>query len=72
MKAKINLDTMSKINTFVSICSGINCRIDLIDGSGYRISAKSLIGCLAAMDWTQVFVDSENDIYSYIKDFVEE
>ena len=72
MKAKINLDTMSKINTFVSICSGLDCKIDLIDGSGYRVSAKSLVGAIAATDWSEIFVESENDIYSHIWEFIEE
>ena len=72
MKAKINLDTMSKINAFVSICSGLDCKIDLIDGSGYKVSAKSLIGAMATTDWSEVFVVSENDIYTHIKDFVED
>ena len=72
MKAKINLDTMSKINAFVSICTGLDCDINLIDGSGYRVSAKSLVGALATTDWSQVFVECEKDIYSYIREFVED
>ena len=72
MKHEINLDTMSKINKFVAICSRLNCRIDLIDGNGYRISAKSLVGVLATVDWSQVFVVCEEDIYSHIKDFIVE
>lgn len=70
MKVEVNIDTMSKINQFVSICSKLDYKIDLIDGEGYCISAKSLIGAVATMDWSQVFVVCENDIYSYIKDFI--
>ena len=70
MKAKINLDTMGRINAFVSICSGLDCKVDLIDGKGYRVSAKSLVGALATVDWSQVFVECEKDIYSYIQDFI--
>lgn len=72
MKHEINLDTMSKINKFVAICSGLDCKVDLIDGNGYRISAKSLVGVLATVDWSQVFVVCEDDIYSHIKDFIVE
>ena len=72
MKVKINLDTMSKINRFVSICTCIDCSIDLIDGSGYKVNAKSLIGAIAATDWSQIFVVSEKDIYSHIQEFVED
>lgn len=72
MKLEINLDTMSKINRFVSICAGLDCKVDLIDGEGYRVSAKSLVGALATVDWSHVFVECERDIYSYIKDFLTE
>lgn len=72
MKVKINIDTLSKINTFVSICSRLDCKIDLIDGHGYRVSAKSLMGAIATMDWSQVFVESDKDIYSHITEFVTE
>ena len=70
MKAEINIDTLSKINSFVSICSTLNCKVDLTDGSGYRVSASSLIGAIATMDWSQVFVECDRDIYSYIQEFI--
>lgn len=72
MKHEINLDTMSKINKFVSICSGLDCKVNLIDGEGYRISAKSLVGVLATVDWNHVYVECESDIYTHIKDFLTE
>ena len=71
MKAKINIDTLSKIYKFVEICSNIGGKIDLVDGGGYRVSAKSLVGALATMDWNCVYVESEKDIYTYISEFVE-
>lgn len=70
MRAKINIDTLSKIYSFVGICSNVNSKVNLIDGSGYMVSAKSLIGAIATMDWNEVFVECEEDIYSKIKDFV--
>ena len=72
MKADVNLDTMQRVNQFVSICSQLDCRIDLIDGEGYCISAKSLLGAIATMDWTNVYVVCEKNIYSHIKDFLVE
>ena len=70
VKAKINLDTMSKINAFVGICSRLDCKVNLIDGNGYCVSAKSLVGALATVDWNQVFVECDKDIYAYIQDFL--
>lgn len=72
MKERVNLDTMSKINAFVAICSRLDCKIDLIDGNGYRVSAKSLVGALATVDWNQVFIECEKDIYAYVQDFLAE
>ena len=72
MKAQINIDTLSKINAFVSICSRLDCKVDLVDGNGYRVSAKSLVGAIATMDWSQVFVECNNDIRSYIWNFLAE
>jgi hypothetical protein len=70
MKEKVNLDTMSKINAFVTVCSRLDCKVDLIDGNGYRVSAKSLMGALATMDWNQVFIECEKDIYAYVQEFL--
>ena len=72
VRAKINLDTMSKINAFVGICSRLDHKINLIDGNGYCVSAKSLVGALATVDWSQVFVECDKDIYAYIQDFLAE
>lgn len=72
MRAKINIDTMEKIRIFVDICSKINCRINLIDGNNYRVSAKSLMGAIATTDWSEVYVECERDIRSYIWDFLAE
>ena len=70
MKAKISIDTLSRINKFVSICSNIDCPVRLVDGNGYCVSAKSLMGAVATADWSEVFVECEKDIYSVIQEFV--
>ena len=72
MKEKVNLDTMSKINAFVAVCSRLDCKVDLVDGEGYRVSAKSLVGALATVDWNQVFIECEKDIYAYVQEFLAE
>lgn len=72
MKYKIRLDTLSDINKFVSVCSQFTYKIDLIDGEGYRVSAKSIIGAIATADWSNVYVECDHDIYSHITDFLTE
>jgi hypothetical protein len=70
MRAKINIDTLGKINAFVAICTKLDCKVNLIDGNGYCVSAKSLMGAVATMDWNDVYVESEADIYTDIRQFV--
>jgi hypothetical protein len=72
MRAKINIDTMSAIQKFVQVAQCVDARVDLIDGEGYRVSAKSLIGAIATMDWTVVYAECDKDIYTQIKEFVVE
>lgn len=70
MKVKINIDTMSKINAFVAICTRLGGKIKLTDGQDYCVNARSLLGILATADWSEVYVESEEDIYQYIQEFV--
>ena len=70
MKAKINIDTLSKINSFVAICSKLDCKVNLVDGNGYCVSGKSLMGAVATMDWSDVYAECERDIYAEIREFV--
>ena len=72
MRAKVNIDTFHKINDFVNICSELDCKVMLTDGSGYCVSAKSLLGAIATTDWSQVFVECDRDIYTRIKSFIVE
>lgn len=72
MRAKINIDTLSSINAFVAICSKLNCRVNLIDGEQHCVSAKSLIGAIATMDWSEVYVECAHDIRSHIEEFLAE
>ena len=70
MRVKINVDTMSKIQAFVSICTKLGGNIKLTDGQDYCVNARSLLGILASADWSEVYVESEEDIYQYIREFV--
>lgn len=72
MRAKIYLDTMSRINKFVNICSKLHHKINLVDGEQYCVSAKSLIGAIATIDWSEVYVECEHDIRSHIEEFLAE
>lgn len=70
MRAKINLDTMKDINDFVRICTRISEPVHITDGAGLKVSAKSLLGVMYAMEFADIWCESEIDIYSQIERFI--
>lgn len=68
---RINLVTMSDITEFTNICQKIDGKVELFcKKTDYRVNGKSLLGCLAAMEFEEVYVDSDEDIYGKIEKFV--
>ena len=68
-KTKIRLDTMTDVNKFVTTVSAINSKVYLQDGKDFCISAKSILGGLAAIEWNEIYCISEEDIYNKISMF---
>lgn len=69
-KLKIRLDTLDEIKNFVEISSCFKGKVELVDGTGYRVNAKSLLGALYTFEWKDVWVESDEDIYSSVKEYV--
>jgi hypothetical protein len=69
MKVKIRLDTMKDINQFVAICSKVPAPVYITDGVGLRVSAKSVLGVMYSMEFTDIWCECEEDIYSRIYNF---
>ena len=70
MKAKINLDTMKDINDFVRICTSVPVPVHVTDGVGLRVSGKSLLGVMYAMEFTEIWCECEKDIYHELERFI--
>lgn len=71
MRNKINLVTMTDITEFVKICEGIEGRIELFcSKNGYRVNARSILGCLAALEFDEMWIDSDKNIYDQIEKFI--
>ena len=68
-RTKIELVGLSDVNQFVAITSKLPGKIKLTDGESYSVNAKSLLGCLASMEWDQLYCESEVDIYTHISNF---
>jgi len=70
-KYKIVLDTVSDVNKFVSIVNEfLNSTITVTDNNGLRVNAKSLMGMLYALEFEELWCESDTEIYEKIKDYV--
>jgi hypothetical protein len=70
MRSKINLDTMKDINDFVRICTRIPVPVHITDGAGLKVSGKSLLGVMYAMEFDDIWCECEKDIYLDIEKFI--
>ena len=68
-QTRINLVTLLDVNKFVNAIRDIEGTIKLIDGKGYCVSAKSIVGAIAALEWKELYCVSSVDIYNKIKEF---
>lgn len=70
MKVKLRLDTVTDVKTFVEAVSGLNEIVEVKDNAGHCVSAKSLMGMLYSLEWSEIWCECENDIYHNIEQFV--
>ena len=71
MRVRINIDTQSSVSKLVGVASSIPGKVDLTDGTGMRVSAKSLLGAAyAAFDFSEIWLETEGDHYFLFKEFI--
>lgn len=70
MRLKIRLDTVSDANRFASIASRVDGRVVITDGAGLCVNGKSVLGALHALEFSELWCESEKEIYGLIRDFV--
>ncbi len=70
MRNKIRIDTIQDVNKFVSITSQLDGKITITDNAGLTVNAKSMLGALHAMEFEELWIESEKDIYSAIEPFI--
>ena len=68
-RVKIELTTMSDVVAFVEKVKRINGAVTVIDGTGLRVNAKSLLGMVYALEFTSLWCESDEDIYTEIQQF---
>ena len=70
MRNKIRIDTIQDVNKFVNITSQLEGKITITDNAGLAVNAKSVLGALHAMEFEELWIESEKYIYSAIESFI--
>lgn len=76
MRNKIRLDTSSDVREFIKIVDGIpsNVKITVSDGTGdFIVNGRSFLGLLyASAEFPELWIETDQDIYDKIMNFVTE
>lgn len=70
IKYRIELVGLNDCKNFVEAVEKSGKTVKLTDGNDYCVSAKSLLGALAALEWDSLYVESDEDIYTTIQQWV--
>ena len=62
MRVKIHLDTMKEVQHFVDAAQQVLEPVYISDGHGLRVSAKSLLGAIYALEFDELCCETKNDI----------
>ena len=68
-RVKIRLDTMTDATQFVSITTKIPGDVIVYDNNGMRVNAQSILGMLYALEFEELWCESDEDIRSHIERF---
>ena len=70
MRVKINLETTHDAIELAKIATYVSGKVLITDGNGLTVNAKSVMGALYALEFSDLWLESEKDIYSMISKFV--
>ena len=71
MRSRIRLETLSDINKFINIVTPLPGKIVVKNSDeDFIVNAKSIFVMICAMNYDDLWLESENDTYSHIKDFI--
>ena len=75
MKARIRLETITDIGNFVvavETATSVTDKVYVTDGDRMCVNAKSFLGLIHAREFSKIYVESEKDIYTKIREFIVE
>ena len=70
MRAKIFMDTFEQAKQVEAIAKGCEKPVYIKDNTGLCVSAKSLVGILHAMEFSELWLESDGDYFTKFKDFI--
>lgn len=68
-RCRVELVTLRDVADFVATINSVPYHVDLTNSDGsYVVSAKSMIGAIATVDWKDTWVVSDNsEVYNLVK-----
>ena len=69
-RIKIRIDTMSDVSKLVAVATKEKGRVILTDNTDFKVSGKSLLGAIYTMEWSEVYLESDEDLYNALSDLV--
>lgn len=75
MRVKLNLDTLSKVNEFVSVATTVQSNVYLTnDNHQFVVNAKSMLAAIYSLEWSNgVWLECEDEnAYSVFRRFMED
>ena len=72
MRIKIRLDTARDAQKLANIAQDLSDEITITDNNGLRVSAKSVLGAIYALEFNELWLESECDHGIAFMDFITE
>jgi hypothetical protein len=70
MRVKIFMDTIDQAKKIENIAKSCEQPVFIKDNTGLCVNAKSLVGILYAMEFVELWLESEGDYYDKFKDYI--
>ena len=70
MRVKIFMDTIEQAKEIERIAKECDDAVHIKDGTGLCVNAKSLVGVLHAMEFNELWLESEGDYFIKFKNYI--
>lgn len=70
MRARIHLETATDAAEFSTLVSGVKGAAVIRDSIGHCVNAKSVLGALYALEFDELWFESDEDLYTLLNKFI--